>query len=60
MQAYRRAGVPLDAVTLQNEPQNRFPFRYPGMDFRDPEGARLIKSVGPAFQKAGIDGTRAT
>ena len=25
------------------------------MDFRDPEEARLIKSVGPAFQKAGID-----
>jgi glucosylceramidase len=55
VQAYRRAGVPVDAVTLQNEPQNRFPSKYPGMDFRDPEEARLIKSVGPAFQKAGID-----
>jgi glucosylceramidase len=55
VQAYKRAGVPVDAVTLQNEPQNRFPFRYPGMDFRDPEEARLIKSVGPAFQQAGID-----
>ena len=55
VQAYRGAGVPVDAVTLQNEPQNRFPFKYPGMDFRDPEEARLIKSVGPAFQKAGID-----
>ena len=47
--------MPVDAVTLQNEPQNRFPFEYPGMDFRDPEEARLIKSVGPAFQNAGID-----
>ena len=55
VQAYAARGVPVDAVTLQNEPQNRFPFKYPGMDFRDPEEARLIKSVGPAFQKAGID-----
>ena len=46
---------PSTRVTLQNEPQNRFPNHYPGMDFRDPEEARLIKSVGPAFQKAGID-----
>jgi glucosylceramidase len=55
VQAYERAGVPVDAVTLQNEPQNRFPFEYPGMDFRDTEEARLVKSVGPAFQKAGLD-----
>ena len=55
VQAYEKAGVPVDAVTLQNEPQNRFPSGYPGMDFRDPEEARLAKSVGPAFQKAGID-----
>jgi glucosylceramidase len=55
VRAYERAGVPVDAVTLQNEPQNRFPSGYPGMDFRDPEEARLIESVGPAFRKAGID-----
>jgi glucosylceramidase len=55
VEAYERAGVPVDAVTLQNEPQNRFPSGYPGMDFRDPEEARLVKSVGPAFQKARID-----
>jgi glucosylceramidase len=55
VQAYQRAGIPVDAVTLQNEPQNRFPSGYPGMDFRDPEEARLIKQVGPAFQKAGLD-----
>jgi glucosylceramidase len=55
VQAYERAGVPVDAVTLQNEPQNRTPFEYPGMDFRDNEEARLVKSVGPAFQKAGLD-----
>ena len=28
--AYERAGVPIDAVTVQNEPQNRTPERLPG------------------------------
>jgi glucosylceramidase len=55
VQAYKRAGVPVDAVTLQNEPQNRHPFEYPGMDFRDNEEAKLVKEVGPAFQRTGID-----
>jgi len=56
--AYRRAGVPIDALTLQNEPQNRFPSAYPGMDFRDTEEARLVKTVGPALQRAGLGGTK--
>ena len=30
VQAYRKAGVPVHAVTLQNEPQNRNPGGYPG------------------------------
>jgi glucosylceramidase len=51
---YRRAGVPIDAVTLQNEPQNRNPSAYPGMDLRDDEEARLVVAVGRAFQRAGI------
>ena len=55
VQAYRKAGVPVDAVTLQNEPQNRHPFEYPGMDFRDTEEAHLVKEVGPALQRAGLD-----
>jgi glucosylceramidase len=53
--AYRRAGVPVDALTLQNEPQNRNPSGYPGMDFRDFEEARLVKDVGPALRQAGFD-----
>jgi len=32
VQAYRHAGVPIYAVTVQNEPQNRNPSGYPGMD----------------------------
>ena len=54
VQEYRRAGVPIDAVTLQNEPQNRNPSAYPGMDLRDDEEARLVVAVGRAFQRAGI------
>jgi glucosylceramidase len=54
VQAYRRAGVPIDAVTLQNEPQNRNPSAYPGMDLRDDKEARLVVAVGRAFQRAHI------
>ena len=54
VQDYRRAGVPVDALTVQNEPQNRFPSGYPGMDFRDDEEARLIKILGPELQRAGL------
>ena len=52
IQEYRRAGVPIDAVTLQNEPQNRNPSAYPGMDLRDNEEARLVVAVGRALQRA--------
>jgi glucosylceramidase len=54
VKAYRAAGVPIDAVTLQNEPQNRNPSGYPGMDLRDPEEARLTIAVGSAFHRAGL------
>jgi glucosylceramidase len=54
VQEYRRAGVPIDAVTLQNEPQNRNPSAYPGMDLRDDEEARLVVAVGRAFERAHI------
>jgi glucosylceramidase len=54
VKAYRAAGVPVDAVTLQNEPQNRNPSAYPGMDLRDQEEARLAVAVGSAFDKAGL------
>jgi glucosylceramidase len=54
VQDYKRAGVPIDALTLQNEPQNRHPFEYPGMDLRDPEEAQLVKTVGPMLERAGL------
>jgi glucosylceramidase len=54
VKAYQRAGVPVDALTLQNEPQNRNPGGYPGMDFRDTEEARLVKTLGPKLERAGL------
>jgi len=54
IQEYRRAGVPIDAITLQNEPQNRNPSGYPGMDLRDNEEALLAVEVGRALRRAGL------
>jgi glucosylceramidase len=54
VQAYKRAGVPIDALTLQNEPQNRAPSGYPGMDLRDDEEARLVVAVGHELRRAGL------
>jgi glucosylceramidase len=54
IQEYGRAGVPIDAITLQNEPQNRNPSGYPGMDLRDDEEARLAVAVGLELRRAGL------
>jgi glucosylceramidase len=54
LKAYKAAGVPVDAITLQNEPQNRTPSGYPGMDFRDNEEARLVETLGPMLKAAGL------
>ena len=55
VRAYARAGVPVYAVTVQNEPQNRRPSGYPGMDLPVAQAAKLIVAVGSAFRAAGID-----
>ena len=52
---YRRSGVPVYAVTVQNEPQNRRPSGYPGMDLPVAQEAKLIVAIGRAFRRAGID-----
>jgi glucosylceramidase len=54
VQAYARAGVPVDAVTVQNEPQNRTPSGYPGMDLPVAQEKKLIEALGPAFARAGL------
>ncbi len=55
VQAYERAGVPVYAVTVQNEPQNRNPSGYPGMDLPVAQEAKLIVAIGRAFREARID-----
>jgi glucosylceramidase len=51
IQAYGRAGVPISAVTVQNEPTN--PTGYPGMELSEPGEARWTESdLAPALRAA--------
>ena len=53
IQGMQAAGIPIDAVTLQNEPLN--PNNNPSLVMQASEQAAFIKnSVGPAFKAAGI------
>jgi glucosylceramidase len=54
VRSYGRAGVPVYAVTVQNEPQNRNPSGYPGMALPVAQEAKLIEAVGRAFRVAGL------
>jgi glucosylceramidase len=54
LQAYARAGVPVSAVTMQNEPQNRQPSGYPGTDMPVRQEVALIDALGPALRDAGL------
>jgi glucosylceramidase len=52
--AYQKAGVPIYAVTIQNEPVN-VPVDYPGMDMTALEQANFLRdAIGPAFRDAGL------
>jgi glucosylceramidase len=54
VQAYEAAGLPLDALTLQNEPLHTS--NYPTMSMSASQQTNLIKNhVGPLFQSEGID-----
>ena len=51
---YQTAGVPIFAVTMQNEPLN-IPNDYPGMGMTAGEQVAVLRDhLGPAFQKAGL------
>jgi glucosylceramidase len=53
IQGMAQEGITIDAVTLQNEPEN--PKNLPSMIMTAEEQAAFVKnSLGPAFQKAGI------
>ena len=54
VKAYAAAGVKVDYLTVQNEPQNRTPKGYPGMDLPVAQEVKLIEAVGPAMRRAGL------
>ncbi|GAA2873196.1 glucosylceramidase [Actinoplanes cyaneus] len=51
VQAYAEAGVPIDYLTVQNEPQNRKPGGYPGTDMPVRQEAAVIERLGPMLRK---------
>jgi glucosylceramidase len=52
VKAYRRAGVPIYALTVQNEPHNRKPSGYPGTDMPVAQEAKVIEALGPMLRRA--------
>lgn len=53
VQAYAEAGVPVFAVSIQNEPQNRRP-DYPGTDLPVAHQNAVIAELGPMLEEAGL------
>ena len=54
VQSYEQAGVPIYALTVQNEPQNRTPDGYPGTDMPVAAQAAVINQLGPLLRDAGL------
>ncbi|MGW1344824.1 discoidin domain-containing protein [Kribbella sp. NPDC002412] len=52
VQAYTKAGVPIDFLSVQNEPQNRKPSAYPGTDMPVRAEAAVISALGPKLRAA--------
>ena len=50
VQAYAEAGVPVDYLSMQNEPQNRKPSAYPGTDMPVRQAAAVIERLGPLLR----------
>ena len=55
VEAYRREGVRVDYLSVQNEPQNRAPSGYPGMDLPSWQAAKVIEQLGPLLRRSGLD-----
>jgi glucosylceramidase len=54
LQAYRDRGVPVDLISVQNEPQNRTPSGYPGTDLSAAQEIKVIEALGPLLRRAGL------
>ena len=50
VRAYATAGVPIDFISVQNEPQNRTPDAYPGMDMPVAQQIEVIRILGPLLR----------
>ena len=55
LQAYRAAGVRVDYLTVQNEPQALQRNNYPGTDLDWQQEAKVIDALGPMIRAAGLD-----
>jgi glucosylceramidase len=55
LEAYRDNGVAVNAITVQNEPQNRTPSGYPGTDMPSWQEAAVIEDLGPMLRSAHLD-----
>lgn len=58
VQAYEAAGVPIYALSIQNEPQNRTPDAYPGTDLPVAAQNAVINELGPMLEGAGLGDTK--
>ena len=52
IEAYRANGVNVNAITVQNEPQNRSSDNYPGTDMPSAQEATVIEDLGPMLRAA--------
>jgi glucosylceramidase len=52
IEAYRANGVAVNAITIQNEPQNRTSATYPGTDMPSWQEDAVIEDLGPMLQAA--------
>ena len=55
LQAYQAAGVRVDYLTVQNEPQALQRNNYPGTDLDWQQEAKVIDALGPMIRAAGLD-----
>ena len=55
IEAYRANGVRVDAITIQNEPQNRTANTYPGTDMPSWQEAAVIEDLGPMLKAAHLN-----
>jgi glucosylceramidase len=55
IEGYGDAGIRIGLLTVQNEPQLRYPDGYPGTDMPVWQQSKLIERLGPAVDAAGLD-----